>query len=150
MLDIGNYNHEFYMAECIVLAKIAKARGDSPVGSSIVRNEKIIGEGIEGGKTHQDIIFHAEIEAIRDAVKYTGTPDLSDCILYTTHEPCIMCSYVIRHHKIGLVVVGITTGEIGGYSSKYPLLLDKEIKKWSSPPEIIVGIMEKECRELNN
>jgi tRNA(adenine34) deaminase len=149
MINTKNSNHEFYMAECIILAKIAKARGDSPVGSLIVRNEKIIGTGIEGGKTHQDITFHAEIEAVRDAVKYTETPNLCDCILYTTHEPCIMCSYLIRHHKIGLVIVGITTGEIGGYSSKYPVLTDSEIKKWGSPPEIIDGIMEKECRELH-
>ena len=120
-----------------------------PWGSLIVQNEKIIGEGTEGGKTHSDITFHAEIEAIRDAVKNTGIPNLSDCILYTTHEPCIRCSYLIRHHKIGHVIVGITTGEIGGYSSKYPLLLDKEIKKWDSPPQIIDGIMEKECSRLH-
>src|SRR5690349_1408689 len=108
-------NYEFYMARCIELALIAKELGDNPVGSLIVLNDNIIAEGIEGGKTYKDITCHAEIEAIRQAIKHLQTTDLSACILFTTHEPCIMCSYVIRHHKIPIVVVGLTTGEIGGY-----------------------------------
>ena len=142
--------HESYMRWCIDLAKIAKKRGDSPVGSLIVQNGKIIGEGIEGGKTQKDITFHAEIEAIRDATKRIERQDLSDCILYTTHEPCIMCSYVIRHMKIPIVVAGITTGEIGGFSSHIPILLDTTIKRWSAPPTIIKGVLEKECSALHD
>ncbi|QOW09593.1 nucleoside deaminase [Kaistella flava (ex Peng et al. 2021)] len=142
--------HESYMRICLDLAKIAKQRGDSPVGSIIVQNGVIIGEGIEGGKTHKDITFHAEIEAIRNATKKIEKQDLSDCIMYTTHEPCIMCSYVIRHTKIPIIVTGIATGEIGGFSSKLPLLLDTTIKKWSTPPILIKGILEKECAALHN
>jgi tRNA(adenine34) deaminase len=142
--------HETYMRICINLAKIAKQRGDSPVGSIIVQNGVIIGEGIEGGKTHKDITFHAEIEAIRKATKHIEKQDLSDCILYTTHEPCIMCSYMIRHTKIPLIVTGLTTGEIGGFSSKLPLLLDTTIQKWATPPSLINGILAKECADLAN
>ncbi len=142
--------HESYMRICIGLAKIAKQRGDSPVGSIIIRDGEVIGEGIEGGKTHKDITFHAEIEAIRAASKQLETQDLSDCILYTTHEPCIMCSYMIRHTKIPVVVSGLATGEIGGFSSKLPLLLDKTISKWPAPPTLINGILEKECADLHN
>lgn len=140
--------YEDYMRICISLAKIAKDRGDSPCGSIIIRDDKVISEGIEGGRTRQDITFHSEIEAIRNATVISGKSDLSDCILVTTHEPCIMCSYVIRHHKIKMVIVGLSTGEIGGYSSFYPLLLDKTITRWIHPPEIITGILEQECREL--
>lgn len=142
-------DYEGYMRKCLALAQIAKARGDSPVGSILVQNGKIVGEGIEGGKTYQDITFHAEIEAIRKARTALGKTDLSDCILVTTHEPCIMCSYVIRHHKIKLIIVGLSTGEIGGYSSALPLLMDRSISKWDEPPRIIEGILEEECRELN-
>ena len=140
--------HEFYMRKCIRLANIAKQRGDSPIGSIIVQNEKIIGEGIEGGKTEKDITCHAEIEAIRDATKRIGKQDLSDCIMYTTHEPCIMCSYVIRHLKIPLIVTGLATGEIGGFSSKFPILLDATIKRWTAPPTLINGVLDKECSAL--
>jgi len=148
MTDHDKTNHEFFMARCIQLAKVAKERGDIPVGALIVKNGQIIAAGIEGGKTHQDITFHAEIEAARQATKNLNSPDLSDCILYTTHEPCIMCSYVIRHHKINTIIIGVTTGEIGGYSSALPLLLDKTITKWDTPPKIITGILENECRKI--
>lgn len=147
-MEITLLEHESYMKICIDLAKIAKQRGDSPVGSVVVKEGKIIGEGIEGGKTHKDITFHAEIEAIRDATRFLESQDLSGCTLYTTHEPCIMCSYLIRHTKISLLVAGLSTGEIGGYSSLFPLLNDTSIKKWTSPPTILKGILEKECSDL--
>jgi tRNA(adenine34) deaminase len=147
-MDVHN-NHKFFMSRCIELALIAKQRGESPVGSVIVKGGKVISHGIEGSKTHRDITFHAEIEAVRQAVEFLNSQDLSECIMYTTHEPCIMCSYVIRHAKISTVVTGISTGEIGGVSSKYPLLKDGAIKKWADPPNLIMGIMEDECRDLN-
>ena len=141
-------DHDYYIIKCIELAIVAKDRGDSPVGSVIVKDSQIIAIGIEGGRTHQDVTFHAEIEAVRQATQFLQTTDLSACTLYTTHEPCIMCSYIIRHHKINRVVFGVTTGEIGGYSSRFPVLLDKTITKWGNPPEIIIGILENQCREL--
>ncbi|MEO6684089.1 MAG: nucleoside deaminase, partial [Ginsengibacter sp.] len=84
-------DYEHYMNECLDLALIARNRGDSPVGSVIVQYGKVISRGIEGGKSHKDITFHAEIEAIRQAVAFLNRTDLHDCILVTTHEPCIMC-----------------------------------------------------------
>lgn len=150
MNDAELIRHEFYMNICIALAKIAKQRGDSPVGSIIVKNGEIIGEGIEAGKTQNDITFHAEIEAIRHATKKLTKQDLSDCILYSTHEPCIMCSYVIRHTKISCIVTGLATGEIGGISSQLPLLVDKTITKWGQTPIVISGILEKQCADLHH
>ncbi|MEO6681972.1 MAG: nucleoside deaminase [Ginsengibacter sp.] len=143
-------DYEHYMKECLNLALIARSRGDSPVGSIIVLNGKIISRGVEGGKSHKDITFHAEIEAIRQAVEFLNRTDLHDCILVTTHEPCIMCSYVIRHHSIPLIIVGIKVPEIGGYSSGYPILTDAKIKIWTSPPKVITGILEMQCRKLKN
>ena len=140
--------YEAYMRKCIILAKIAKERGDSAVGSILVRDGKIIAEGMEGGKTYQDITCHAEIEAIRNAIKNLQITDFSDCTMVTTHEPCIMCSYVIRHHKIKRIVVGVTTGEIGGYSSSLPVLLDQTIARWGIPPQIIDKVLEEECKAL--
>lgn len=144
----GNNHHEEIMKHCIRLAQQARQRGDSPVGAVIVRDGQLIGSGIEGGKTHQDITCHAEIEAIRQATKQLQTQDLSDCMLYTTHEPCIMCSYVIRHTGIHTVVIGVTSGEIGGVSSALPVLLDQTIQRWRQPPMLITGVLEQECRAL--
>jgi tRNA(adenine34) deaminase len=89
----------------------------------IEQNSGVIGERIEIGKTHQDITFHAEMKAIRNATEHTGQQDLSGCILYTNDEPCMKGSYMIRHTNIAVIVRGIATGEIGRFSSELPLLL---------------------------
>jgi tRNA(adenine34) deaminase len=141
-------NHIVFMNRCIELALMAKKRGDHPVGSVVVQGERVIGEGIEGGRTFNDISRHAEMEAIREATQLLKSQDLSGTVLYTTHEPCIMCSYMIRHTRIEMVVTGIKVPETGGFSSAYPLLLDKTIKKWGDPPGLVFGVLEKECREL--
>lgn len=150
MESINESEYTFYMQKCIELALIAKQRGDTPVGSIIVRNKTIVGEGIEGGKTFKDITYHSEIEAIRNATKFLNTSDLSDCILFSTHEPCIMCSYAVRHHKINTLVFALSVGEIGGYSSKFKVIEDNTIDKWENPPKVITGVLEKECRDLHN
>lgn len=134
------------MRRCIALARLAKERGESPVGAVIVHAGEVIAEGIEAGRTEQDITRHAEVEAIAAARQVLGTADLSDCTLVTTHEPCILCSYAIRHHRIPLVVFGVAVGEIGGYSSELAVLKDRTVKRWGEPPEVIGGVLEEECR----
>ena len=148
MTNVARY--EQLMRRCIELGRIAKQRGDSPVGAIIARDDNVISEGIESGKMHKDITYHAEIEAIRNAIITLGKTDLSDCLLVTTHEPCIMCSYVIRHHKIKVVVFGLATGEIGGYSSSLPVLSTSTVATWSDPPKIVDKILEQECRNLHD
>ncbi len=137
------------MRRCIVLGQMAREQGDSPVGALLAKDGRIAAEGIEAGRSRKDITYHAEIEAIRALIQQTGDTDLSGYTLYTTHEPCIMCSYVIRHHKIARIVWGISTGAIGGYSSDYKLLKDTVLEKWGAPPEIVAGVLEADCRLLH-
>ena len=92
------------LARCQQLADIAAERHESPVGAVVVHAGTIIGEGIEASKARQDVTCHAEVEAIRAAVQARGR-DLSAATLYTTHEPCLLCSYVIRHPRVRRVVI---------------------------------------------
>ncbi len=138
---------EAWMRRCIGLGRVAKLRGDAPVGALLARNGQVIAEGVEGGRTHRDITFHAEIEAIRQA-RRKGVEDFSGCVLVTTHEPCIMCSYVIRHHRIPVVVFGLETGEIGGSSSGLPVLRDGTIVRWGTAPTVVPGVLSAECAAL--
>lgn len=139
--------HIHYMKKCIELGKKAMRNGNPPVGSILVQNNTIIGIGMEAGKSMNDITKHAEIEAIRDALKQHQS--LNDVTLYTTHEPCIMCSYVIRHHQIKTIVYGITSKYVGGKTSDYNLLETESVPKWGKMPEIIDGILEEECLNLS-
>ena len=142
-------NHEYFMRHCIRLAKKALANGNPPVGAVIVKHGKIIAQGVEACEPDGDFTDHAEIEAVRDAVRNLNQEDLSDCSLYTTHEPCIMCAYVIRHHAIKQVVIGCRVESIGGVSSKYPILAADDIEVWMSPPLIIENVCSQECKALS-
>ena len=127
----------YYLQRCLVLAKQAAEKGNSSVGAVIVKHDQLISEGEEAVKTKNDISCHAELEAIRQAIKNLHTNDLSDCILYTTHEPCIMCSYAIRFYKIKEVIYVNESKYLGGISSSMPLLISTEVPpSWSKPPVV--------------
>jgi len=138
------------MAYCIELAKQALNNGNPPVGSIIILDDQIIGEGIESVKPTNDVTNHAEIVAIRDAISKGHFNDLPKSALYSTHEPCIMCSYLIRQHKIPLIVYGSAVDHIGGHSSKFDILSTESVSKWEVKPKIIGGILKSECTALTS
>ena len=144
-----NTTHEKFMRNSLELGKQALAEGNSPVGTVIVYQGKIIGEGIEAGKTANDVTYHAEILAIRDAIKNGYQDVLAKATMYTTNEPCVMCSYVIRHHKIPEIVYGLPVDFIGGHTSKFDVLATEEVPNWGYKPTIIGGVLLEECAQLS-
>lgn len=141
--------HILYMEQCLVLAKEAGANGDFPVGSVVVKNNTIIGRGSEAVKSSNDVTKHAEIEAIKDALNNTGAKNLEDCDLYTTHEPCFMCSYVIRHYKLRTVIYGTKVDHVGGITSDLKVMLTTKVLHWGKAPKIIEKVLGKECKGLS-
>lgn len=137
-----------YMQRCIELAQRARQSGDTPVGSLIVRNDQVIGEGVEAVRSRLDVTAHAEIEAIRRACYSVHSLDLAGSVLYTTAEPCWMCSYAIRQTRISQVVIGRTVPSVGGFSSRHPILADPDIECWPSPPLVTSGVLGPECEKL--
>ena len=128
----------YYIQRCELLGKEAAIKGDAPVGAVITKGDEIISEAIEAAKNKNDVTCHAELEAIRFAVKKLKTNDLSDCVMYSTHEPCIMCSYAIRFYKIRKLVYQHAVNYLGGISSSMPLLLVKEVPPhWGDVPVIV-------------
>lgn len=129
-------DYQDFLQRCHELAAQAAAAGNTSVGSVVVRDGIIIGEGKEAGRSKRDVTCHAEIEAIRDVVRRTGEIDLSDCILVTTHEPCVMCSYVIRFHGISTVLYEQAVPTVGGINSKFPVLTDDTFWGGRAVPQV--------------
>lgn len=137
-----------FMRKAIDLARIALKQGDTPVGSVVACDGRIIGQGIEAVRYDNDLTAHAEIRAVEEACRALGSFDLGGCTLYTTVEPCFMCSFIIRVTRVSRVVTGRAVPHIGGISSKYPLLLTSDVPNWSRPPTVTAGVLEEECSAL--
>ena len=129
---------DYYLERCKQLAVQASTKGNAAVGAVITKDDVIISEAEEAAKSKNDITCHAEIEAIRVAVKKLGTNNLSGCVLYSTHEPCIMCAYVIRFHTVAKVVYIHEVNYLGSVSSSMPLLTSTDVPPhWTVPPVIV-------------
>jgi tRNA(adenine34) deaminase len=141
-------DHERYLRRCLDLAMTARDQGNTPVGSVVVLDGSIIGEGAESLPMGPSITGHAEILACQAALGATGRGDLAGAVLYTTAEPCFMCAYAIRQLRIALVVYGIETPIIGGVTSIHPILTDPALNDWRQAPAVIGGVMREECEPL--
>lgn len=141
--------HEKFIRRCMELAQESLDAGDNPFGALVVKEDQIIAEATNSALIH-DMTDHAEIIAMRKAKEVLGTSDLSGCTLYSNCEPCPMCSFMIREQKIKEVVFALRTPHMGGYS-RWDILQDKVLARYepafSTPPNVITGILEKEAAE---
>lgn len=104
--------HERYLRRCIELAHLARQQGNTPVGSVVILDGQLIGEGIEQLSASQLLTGHAEVLACQQAVEKTGSRILCGATLYSTAEPCFMCLYVIRQAEIAEIVYAVATPRI--------------------------------------
>ena len=135
---------EKFMREAIKQAKKAAAKGEVPVGAVIVRNGEIVSRAYNTRETGKNALCHAEIKAIRKACKKLGGWRLTRCEMYVTMEPCPMCAGAIINSRIVSVCYGAYDQKAGAFGT----LFDMNTFGLNHKPEIISGVLEKECSEL--
>ncbi len=152
-MNINNKEQEVdlkHIKRCIELSGEALRNGDNPFGCVIAKDDQVLVEAKNKIKEN-DVTQHAEIIAMKEAQKILKTDDLSDYAIYSNCEPCPMCSFMIRELKFSKVVFAIKSPFMGGYS-KWDILQDEGLLKFkpifSKPPEVFVGLMEKEAEEV--
>ena len=96
------------MRRALELARRAQQEGEVPVGSIVVFEDKIIGEGWNRPISASDPTAHAEIHAIRSAAAQLQNYRLTGATLFVTLEPCDMCVGAMFHARIARVVYGAT------------------------------------------
>ena len=111
-----------------------------PVGAVMVYDGEVVGRSGHRRETLTDPTAHAEVLAIRDAAGNLGRVDLSGCTLYTTLEPCPMCSGAIIVSKVSTVVVGAMHTPEERRSEPVLSMLG-----WDKENELITDILAKEC-----
>ncbi len=130
------------MTRCEELASQAASKGNSAVGGLLIINDEVVAEAEETVATKKDVSCHAEMEVIRKAREKVGQ-DMSGAILITTKEPCVMCSYAIRFHKISTVVYKDKSVQLGGVNSSFNLLISEKVPQtWGPPVQCIQLVKE--------
>ena len=133
-------NDTRYMQIALSEAQKAYAMGEVPVGCVIVAGGQIVGRGHNLTETLADVTAHAEMQAITAAAGSLGGKYLSQCTLYVTVEPCVMCAGAIGWAQIRRVVYG-TADEKRGFTVFAPNALHPKCT-------VVSGVLEAECREL--
>lgn len=136
---------EKYMKQAIRQAKKAAAIGDVPIGCIIVYDGKVIARGYNKRNKEKSTLAHAEINAIKKAVKKIGDWRLEGCTMYVTLEPCQMCAGALVQSRIDKVVIGCMNGKAGCAGSIIDLL---QMKQFNHQVEKVIGVCEEECSAL--
>jgi guanine deaminase len=84
-------DHEKYMDRALELAEHNVKKGGGPFGALIVKDDTVVAEGANLVTKLNDPTAHAEIVAIRNACQHLNSFQLTDCIVYSSCEPCPMC-----------------------------------------------------------
>ena len=133
-------NHEHFMHLALDEAKKSGEAVGRPVGAVMVCNEEVVGRSGNRLETLNDPTAHAEVLAIRDAARNLSRLDFSGCTLYTTLEPCPMCSGAIIVSKVSIVVVGALHTPQEKRSESV-----LSTSGWDTKNELVTGILAKEC-----
>ena len=129
-----------YMKQALAEAQKAYDRGEVPVGAVVVCKDRIIARSHNLTETLNDVTAHAEMQAITAAANFLGGKYLSDCTLYVTVEPCVMCAGAIAWSQLGRLVFG-AADEKRGYQKFAPQSLHPKT-------DVVQGVMEDECARL--
>lgn len=128
-----------YMEIAIKLAKKAYKNGDVPVGAVIVKDDKIIAKAYNKKEKNKIATQHAEIMAIEKACKKLKTWYLNDCILYTTMEPCLMCTGAIIQSRLNTIIYATENNNFGELNKNV-----EYFKKYNKNLIIKKGILKEE------
>ena len=114
------FNDHYFMKQALVEAKKAYDADEVPVGAVVVIDNKIIARAYNLTERLNDVTAHAEMQAITAAANFLNGKYLSDCSLYVTLEPCVMCMGAIYWSQLSKTIFGakdkkkrISTGLFG-------------------------------------
>ncbi len=131
---------ERYMRLALDEAHKALERDEVPIGAVVVARGRVVGRGHNLTETLCDVTAHAEMQAITAAAATLGGKYLTDCTLYVTVEPCLMCAGAIAWSQMARVVYGARDDKRG-----YHTFCDNPLHKKTT---VTTGVLADECAQL--
>jgi len=142
---IDLHSDDYFMRDALRQAARAFEAGEVPVGAVIAREGRIIARASNQVELLKDATAHAEMLALTQAEEIVGDWRLTDCVLYSTKEPCPMCAGAIVHTRVARVVFGASDPKGGAAGSAMNLL---QCPALNHRCEITGGVREAESRAL--
>ena len=134
------YTDEYFMREALKEAQKALEIKEVPVGAVVVCKNRIIARAHNQTEKLTDATAHAEMLAVTAAANYLGSKYLSECTLYVTLEPCVMCAGALHWVQLQKLVFGASDIQRGFSLVSSNLLHPKT--------EVEKGIKADECKAL--
>lgn len=131
---------EKFMRKALDEARIAFDRDEVPIGAVIVSHGRVIARAHNMTEALTDITAHAEMQAITSATSFLGGKYLTDCTLYVTVEPCLMCAGAIGWAQIPRVVYGAPDDKRGYHTYT--------ASPFHKKTTVTAGVLEAECAAL--
>lgn len=134
------FTDEYFMRQALAEARFAVEEDETPIGAVIVCGDHVIARAHNQTERLNDPTAHAEMLAITSATSALGAKYLTDCRLYVTVEPCVMCAGAIAWAQLEKIIYG-TPDEKRGYSHYAPQALHPKTKVYN-------GVMGTECAAI--
>ena len=143
-------NHEVFLKRAIELSRQAVAHGNHPFGALLVRDGEIVMEAENTVNSEVDITGHAELNLVRRAFRELGENVVKECTLYTSTEPCAMCSGSIYWAGIPRVIFACSEKRLGQIADGSLSLPCREVFAHGLRPVEVSGpILEAEAAEVH-
>jgi tRNA(adenine34) deaminase len=134
------FSDEYFMNEALKEAQKAFDADEVPVGAVVVCNKTIIARAHNLTERLNDVTAHAEMQALTAATSYLGGKYLTECTLYVTLEPCIMCAGANFWAQTTRIVYGAADPKRGFLNKGRDLLHPRTI--------LVSGVLQAESEKL--
>lgn len=142
-------NDEDAMRLAIETTRKGIAAGQTPFGSVVVKDGRVIAATHNTVWRDLDPTAHAEVNCLRASAKALASIDLDGATLYSTCEPCPMCLAAIHWAKVDRVVFGATIADAADAGfAEMPIAAERMVEMGKSPLRVEGGLLREECAEL--
>ena len=140
---------EIFMKKAIELSKLAVEHGNEPFGAVLVKDDQIMFANENQIYTRHDPTFHGEAGLIREFCAQTAITDLREYTLYSSCEPCFMCSGALVWVKLGRLVYGAGNMELEHILGNEGCNCSRMVFEHSFwQPKVTEGILREEALEI--
>lgn len=134
-----------FMELALEQARTAASLGEVPVGAVVVANDELVASAYNRREIDASPSAHAEFIALQLASEKLGRWRLSDCTVYVTLEPCIMCAGLMHQARIKRCVYGAADPKAGALGTLYAIHEDKRLNHTF---EVEQGVCKDESAQL--